>query len=391
MAAGLITHYLNSVVDWEVGLYQRQMENVSEPDLQVETEAVITQQGFQGYLQARFPDRKDIRVTKFIPLSGGFSKTTILVETYDKHSGQQDLVIRAERSKAVIELYSERVVDEFPIVRLAWEAGLTVPEPLWVESDKSLLGTCFIVSRKAPGRNVGSSIGATENVTSGMIASLAMEVAKIHRLDLSRYTDQMAGTLLEKQWHSASDMAKAALDVVSYWRWMGEKAGIAPSTVLERGLRWLEDNVMPCDQKPVLLHGDYGLHNVMIDDDRVTAVLDWEVSHIGDPAEEISWLLCSAGDQLDEEAFLKLYYQAGGPLISEYRLRYFDVFQCVKMSIAPLAALKMLDRRIDNPQLPVFGLRYIYAHTSRLTQAIKRAEEAKQRLIKTQNHQTNTG
>ncbi|MFA5525170.1 MAG: hypothetical protein WDA24_12490, partial [Tissierellales bacterium] len=42
-----ITHYLNSVVDWEVGLYQRQMENVSEPDLQVETEAVITQQGFQ--------------------------------------------------------------------------------------------------------------------------------------------------------------------------------------------------------------------------------------------------------------------------------------------------------------------------------------------------------
>ena len=40
---------------------------------------------------------------------------------------------------------------------------------------------------------------------------------------------------------------------------------------------------------PVLVHGDFGPQNVLIQDDRITALLDWEFAHIGQPVEDLAW------------------------------------------------------------------------------------------------------
>ena len=42
-------------------------------------------------------------------------------------------------------------------VQLAAKAGLPVAEPLWFEPDESVVGMPFLISRRAPGRNFGSS------------------------------------------------------------------------------------------------------------------------------------------------------------------------------------------------------------------------------------------
>jgi aminoglycoside phosphotransferase (APT) family kinase protein len=43
-----------------------------------------------------------------------------------------------------------------------------------------------------------------------------------------------------------------------------------------------------------LVHGDLRLGNIMVDSSGLTAVLDWELAHIGDPMEDLGWLCVRA-------------------------------------------------------------------------------------------------
>ncbi len=47
----------------------------------------------------------------------------------------------------------------------------------------------------------------------------------------------------------------------------------------------------PADDRQVLVHGDYGPNNVLLDPVtlEITAVLDWEWAHAGDPIEDLAW------------------------------------------------------------------------------------------------------
>ena len=78
----------------------------------------------------------------------------------------------------------------------------------------------------------------------------------------------------------------------------GHGAGVlrACGTMLRR-IHQLDAGVMaaplagPTDDGRVLVHGDYGPQNVLIDPEtlRITAVLDWEWAHAGHPVEDLAW------------------------------------------------------------------------------------------------------
>lgn len=65
---------------------------------------------------------------------------------------------------------------------------------------------------------------------------------------------------------------------------------LRPSPVFELGNRWLLDHLP--DELPVngLVHGDFRVGNLMVDAQGLRAVLDWEIAHIGDPAEDLAWV-----------------------------------------------------------------------------------------------------
>ena len=54
-----------------------------------------------------------------------------------------------------------------------------------------------------------------------------------------------------------------------------------------------------------------------------------------------------------------------------------DVFACIRVPVACAAALTLLEKRLDNIQLPYFGLRFSHHNTSRLTACIEAAEAVK--------------
>ncbi|MBL8268630.1 phosphotransferase, partial [Steroidobacter sp.] len=98
------------------------------------------------------------------------------------------------------------------------------------------------------------------------------------------------------------------------------------SPTLERTFAWLRANVGRIDQTRVLVHGDYDLRNVLIGESGITAVLDWERSHVGHPAEDLAYCMQDVMRVMSRDEFLQRYRRAGGPEVATEAIEYFQLW-----------------------------------------------------------------
>ena len=94
----------------------------------------------------------------------------------------------------------------------------------------------------------------------------------------------------------------------------------------------------------MLLHGDFRNGNLIFDPEKgVAAVLDWELAHIGDPAEDLSWICVNSwrfgrpdrpvGGFGEYEDLLAGYEAAGGEPVPLSRLRYWQAIGSLKWGV----------------------------------------------------------
>jgi aminoglycoside phosphotransferase (APT) family kinase protein len=232
----------------------------------------ITQERLQAYLQERFPEERGLRVTGFRMLIGGLQKLTILFDLEDRN-GTQSLVLRGEQPDRFVMLDLGLIADEFDVVKLAFDAGLPVAEPLWVETDVSRLGRRFLVSRKVPGQNYGHATGVhtmPRSVARAFVATLA----QMHRIPLASFAGQIRRTRIA-HWCDFPDLATNTLANVDYWRNLPATRAHGASPALGTLYAWLKKNPPRDDAPPCLIHCDYGPHNVLIEGEKVSGILDW--------------------------------------------------------------------------------------------------------------------
>lgn len=79
-----------------------------------------------------------------------------------------------------------------------------------------------------------------------------------------------------------------ALDQVEKYETLLRQYGLE-RPVLELAIKWLKDNA-PQTESTSLIHGDFRMGNLMIDENGLSGILDWELCHLGDPLEDIGWL-----------------------------------------------------------------------------------------------------
>lgn len=362
---------------WERELYAHRLQRAAADRPSTAPALDIDAARLQTYLQQRHPHWRDLAVTKFHRVAGGFSKCTLLFETNDAVNGVQTFAIRAEQPIHLLDIEGSSISNEFPLLQRAFAAGIPVAEPLWLETDTRHLGTRFIVSRQVSGRNFGTAKGGEGHLSDAAIGDLARVLANIHRIALSADAPFVRDSHFAR-WLALGSMRDATLGKLKDWRRQVKVGKIYPSPNTARALNWLEANVPDDDQPSVFLHGDYGPHNLLLDDDRVSGVLDWEIAVPGDPAYDVAWFLNCTGAAVDREQFLIAYRQAGGQPIGEYRLRYFDVLTCMMMPITCHAALRLLDDEdAANLNFAVYGLQFMDTYASRLDDAIEKAEAAR--------------
>jgi aminoglycoside phosphotransferase (APT) family kinase protein len=121
---------------------------------------------------------------------------------------------------------------------------------------------------------------------------------------------------------------------------------------------------------PCVVHGDIGAHNLLVHDDRLTAILDWEFSRVGDPAEDLGVARPNVIACMDWDEFLRIYRDAGGRpvplgvfsvgfLLSQYRA-ISDYPAMIAMMIVILAIGILIDgvlfAALDRKVRQLYGL-----------------------------------
>jgi aminoglycoside phosphotransferase (APT) family kinase protein len=259
------------------------------------------------------------------PIPGGASRETWLVE------GKRGRWVLRRDPEGSVSLVPIR--DEYALISRARDAGVPVPEPLALEPAGGRLVTDGMLMSFVDGTSVAPRIlrkPEFETARSRLTAQLGEALARIHSVD----PPDLAGVLPDP----GND---PAVDQVAEWeRQLDEIGELLPA--VELGIRWLRANA-PEPAKPRLVHGDFRLGNFIVDETGLRAVIDWELSHIGDPGEDIGWLcirswrfgrddkpVAGVGD-LDE--FLSAYESAGGAPVDRDRIRYWEVFGNVKWAV----------------------------------------------------------
>ena len=79
---------------------------------------------------------------------------------------------------------------------------------------------------------------------------------------------------------------------LAYWKQVIETDSLHPQPIAAAAIRWLESNLPDPSGHLTLVHGDYRTGNYLYTPNGdITAVLDWEMAHIGDPLEDLAWSL----------------------------------------------------------------------------------------------------
>ncbi|MFZ0266783.1 phosphotransferase family protein, partial [Caulobacter sp.] len=117
--------------------------------------------------------------------------------------------------------------------------------------------------------------------------------------------------------------------------------------VFEAAFRWLADRAPPLEQ-PVLVHGDFRNGNLMIDPGSKTlgglvGVLDWELAHLGDPAEDLGWICVNSwrfgewrrpvGGFGGYQDLLDGHAAGGGPPVPLDRLLFWQALGSLKWGV----------------------------------------------------------
>jgi aminoglycoside phosphotransferase (APT) family kinase protein len=131
---------------------------------------------------------------------------------------------------------------------------------------------------------------------------------------------------------TVSDAVRAELGELA--RVLAERGG-EPDPALALSLRWLHDHVPDDDSGPVLVQGDTGPGNFLYRGGRVTAVLDWELAHLGDPMDDIAWLSLRATQEPfgDFPTRVREYEEFSGNRVDSERVHYFRVMAETKLQV----------------------------------------------------------
>ena len=233
-------------------------------------------------------------------------------------------------------------------------ARLVVPVPLvrYLDQAGEFLGqsgliTSFVEGVTQPSNHGGSGVSGLGTNYGAAVARIAPQfldnLVAIHKLDWR------AACLPSFQAPDAYPQQAALWQTNWYERiWLQDAIEAIPLASLVR--QWLRENAPPC-RDFCLVHGDYRMGNFMFDERSgdMTAVLDWELAHIGDFHEDIAYITQKLFGRVDEQGrflccglftrdeFLALYQQLSGRSIDLHVLHYYEVLNAWKSVVHTFA------------------------------------------------------
>nr|WP_099021678.1 phosphotransferase family protein [Mycolicibacterium palauense] len=288
----------------------------------------------------------DVSVSALRRLTGGASRTTWAF-TADTGTGARGLILRTgppDEVHAGMEL-------EARVQTLADAAGTPVPEILVASNSAELLGNPYLICTEIPGETIVRRIQRSldDDGRARLLHQCAAALAAVHRTD-------------------PAEAGLSPTDPLAQWRAELDAMGDTTAT-FEWAFRWLQARRPPAST-PTLVHGDFRMGNLIVDDRGLAAVLDWELVHAGDPAEDLAWFCIrawrfgaggdrGAGGLGPIEDFLAAYREASATPVDRDTFHWWLVLATLRWGVicryqaerhlsgqTPSVELATIDRRV---------------------------------------------
>ena len=224
---------------------------------------------------------------------------------------------------------------EFHTIAALHDTGVPVPPARWLDESGEWLGAPFFVTELVPGtadtRVLREPEGSAE--IRQVTLQLAAAAAALHAVDVG--PDRFAHL-------PPTTAADASSEQLAHWEELFCRQRLEAHPAMVYGIRWLRQR-LPRARRVSVVHGDLRFGNLLYDGDRLTALLDWEMVHLGDPVEDLGWVyrtLWSPERSLPFDEFLSAYTDAGGGPVDPEHLRWYQVFAEVKHSVISLTATR---------------------------------------------------
>jgi aminoglycoside phosphotransferase (APT) family kinase protein len=284
-----------------------------------------------------------VEIAALSPLRGGAIQENWAIDAHftgGALAGEQRLVLRTAAPTGVPASLDR--LQEFAVLKAAFSAGVTVPEPLFASGDAAVFGKPFFIMRRADGIAAAHRITRDRGLEPAFPAiaeRLGCELARIHRMHPPRP---------DLAFLPAYEEVGPVQQIARFRAYLDRHR--VPRPVLEWGIRWLETHLPP-PVEPVLCHHDFRTGNYLLDGARLTGILDWEFAGWGDPHEDIGWFCCKgwrfarldreAGGISDRMPFYCGYEREAGRAVDPQRVFFWEVLASVRWAVI---ALQQSDR-----------------------------------------------
>jgi aminoglycoside phosphotransferase (APT) family kinase protein len=289
------------------------------------------------------------RISGLERLTGGTSHDCWAFDALlDGESRPRPLILRRDYAREVLDL---DLATEFELLKRLHAAGIAVPEPLVNGDADSEMGTAFIIGERLSGGDLRKHLAKQPQQPPAVGLRLVELQTRIHTLDWRK----VAGTLLVD--HGAHTVPR----LVDQWTAIAERTNPHPDPLLAAAIDWLRANI-PAVPSVCLLHGDYKANNIVAGFPGGFAAIDWELSHIGDPLEDLAWTLMwrtptdLIGGIMSRETYLAAYQTITGTVIDSKRLAFWHLFVLVKLMGIFFRSMRLLgDSRCVRPTHMLLG------------------------------------
>ncbi len=246
------------------------------------------------WFSGKMPSAEQLDLSQLSLPSAGVSNETLMCELSWREGGKkrsESLVIRLEVTD--FRVFPEYDLEmQFKVMECLSGTAIPAPAVRWLETDASVLGRPFYVMTKIEGEvpnevppyhSFGFCLDATPEQRAKMWWSGIETLAGIHALDWEGLGLSFLGVP-----KGGTGPIDRQLDY--YESFLDWTRGEQPHPILEAALTWLRDHRYS-PERIALCWGDARLPNVILREDEVVGVLDWEMAFLGDPEADLGWWL----------------------------------------------------------------------------------------------------
>ncbi|MFM9036855.1 MAG: phosphotransferase family protein [Actinomycetota bacterium] len=294
-------------------------------------------------------------VTNYEPMTGGYSRLMAKATVRWDDGKVEHLVLRGDPPPGKARMETDRATEWALLSALGHAESIPMPAARFFDATGDELGTKCIVLDFVEGRSLQSFLndcvpGAYGHHTFDLVDTMA----RVHSIDPSDVGDAIA---------RPTDWSTYITSLIDRFR-RADRDHVESNPFLRYVAEWLDAN-KPAPLPLRVVHSDFQPANIMVAPDGSHQVIDWELTHIGDPREDLGYYAvysASSGPSLimqDPLAFLARYRERTGfgeDTINLATLGYFSSLAAISVYAQILAGAGAMANGLNSGIMTTYTL-----------------------------------